>query len=115
MKPNITFQFQLKIVNMKYIITEDQADNLFFRRRGIEIADLFRNQYAYSNPCDYDNLEHFLYSLRTDMFEELEQYDWMKNMNDKVLWGMIMEMYGEEIINWYNESCGPNRYKFRRD
>jgi len=99
---------------MKYIITEDQAAKLFFRRRGIEIADLFRNQYAYSYPCDYDDLDHFLYGLRTDMFEEL-QYDWMREFDENVLWDMIMQMYGDEIINWYNESCGPNRYKHRRD
>lgn len=98
---------------MKYIITENQAKELFFKRRGNEIGDLFRNQYAYSYPCDYDDLEHFLYSLRTDMFETLT-LDWMKEMDEDVLWGMLMQMYGDEIINWYNESCGPNRYKHRR-
>ena len=98
---------------MKYIIKENQAKELFFKRRGNEIGDLFRNQYAYSYPCDYDDLEHFLYSLRTDMFETLT-LDWMKEMDEDVLWGMLMQMYGDEIINWYNESCGPNRYKHRR-
>ena len=99
---------------MKYIITETQAKDLFFRRRGNEVADLFRNQYAYSYPCDYDDLEYFLFSLRTDMFDTLT-LDWMINMEEDVLWDLIMESYGEEIINWYYDSCGPNRYRFRRD
>jgi len=100
---------------MKYVITENQAAKLFFRRRGIKIDEFFRNQYAYSYPCDYDDLEHFLYGLRTDMFEELQQYDWMEEFDENFLWDMIMQMYGDEIINWYNESCGPKRYKFRLD
>ena len=99
---------------MKYIITEDQAAKIFFRRRGVDIADLFRNQYAYSYPCDYEDLDHFLFSLKTDMFEILT-LDWMKGYDENFLWDMIMQMYGNEIIDWYNESCGPNRYKHRRN
>jgi hypothetical protein len=89
---------------MKYIITEEQRDRLAVRRRLPELKELLTNLYPWQYPCDYNTLDYFLLSMGVEMFE-VTTLDWFENVNHEVIWGMVNELYMDDMVNHYISNC----------
>jgi len=93
---------------MKYIITEEQNVRLFVKRRIEDIMKYVRSTPVYINPCYSAKISHYLVLLKKVFFETIpfSFYVEMNMISDKdFVWDMIMSIYGDEIVNNYNEKC----------
>jgi len=99
---------QIKIVNMKYIITETQRDRLMVRRRLPELKDLIKNLFPFYYPCDYDSLSEYMMAMKVEMFETLT-LDWFEGVDEDVIWDMVTDIYSDYMADNYISNCGENQ------
>jgi hypothetical protein len=83
---------------MKYIITEEQNIRLFVKRRIQEIMKYVRSTTIYRSPCRADNITNYSILLKKVFFESVPFHFY-------VSMDMIMSIYGDEIIDNYNQKC----------
>ena len=89
---------------MKYIITEGQRDRLFVLRRLPELKNLIHNLFPFMHPCEYFSLQHYMISIKMEMFEE-EILDWFDMIPDEVIWDVVTDLLHDEIVENYTENC----------
>jgi len=103
---------------MKFIITEEQYDNLYLRRRlsdimdeGLFLIDNAHNLYRGTDFCEhYPTLKIFMEGFIEDIINQYYNmtgddirefiYDYIGQEN---FIDMLLDMYGEEIETLYNE------------
>jgi len=93
---------------MKYIITEEQNIRLFVKRRIQEIMKYVRNTTIYRSPCRADNITNYSILLKKVFFESVPFHFYVAMdmiSNKELVWDMIMNIYGDEIIDNYNQKC----------
>jgi hypothetical protein len=90
---------------MRIIITEDQYNSLFVRRRFDEVRGLVKHQYSYENPCDSPDFQTFLDSLIIDIRDYLT-LDWFNDENFQYVENFIMTDMRNELRNYYFKKCG---------
>ena len=93
---------------MKYIITEEQNIRLYVKRRIGDIMKYVRSTTIYRSPCRADNVAHYSTLLKKVFFESIPFYFYveMDMISDKdLVWDMIMNLYGDDIIDNYNQKC----------
>jgi len=99
---------QIKIVNMKYIITETQRDRLMVRRRLPELKSLIPNLYPFYYPCDFDSLSSYMMAMKYQMFEVLT-LDWFEGVDKDVIWDMVTDLYNDYMVDNYISNCGKDQ------
>jgi hypothetical protein len=93
---------------MKYIITEEQNKRLFVKRRLPEIMKYIRSTTIYRSPCRVAHASHYPILLKKLFFETVpfHFYIEMDMASDKeYIWDLIMSLYGDEIMDNYNQKC----------
>ena len=90
---------------MKIIITEQQSIELKYRRRINELISDLKDTRAYKNPCDYDDVEYFIYSVKYDFLESLVA-PWLHSEDEESLWEMITGENGIDLREYYHYWCG---------
>lgn len=95
---------------MKIIITEEQNLKLSFLRRMEDIITHLKNTYTYLYPCDYDNINSFMYSLKRDFLDSYVA-DWLHSDNEDDLWKLIIDIHGKKIKEEYFETCKRFNYE----
>ena len=95
---------------MKFIITETQRDRIAVLRRYQQLKDLIRHQFPYYYPCDYDSLEMYMVAMKTEMFGTLT-LDWFEDIDNDVIWDVVTDLYGDDIVNNYISKCKDNLIK----
>lgn len=90
---------------MKYLITESQKDRLIIKRRIPEIKSIIQNLYSYQYPCDFDSLGEFMRAVYLDFAESINDVDWHEDVEYETLWDMSMELFHNDIVEYYNYNC----------
>ena len=91
---------------MKYIITESQKTRLelltFMTKEELAsyLAELFPLRY----PCDYNDVEHFLWAVRYEM-ENTMSTETILTLPKDMVWKEMLNMFGEQMIDHYYERC----------
>jgi hypothetical protein len=80
-----------KILNMKFILTESQFADLFFKRRFAQINSLVEEKMVYYPPCDYtykhgfnDYYNDVRDGLTYEMVSVVLGLDWVEGNIDKI-------------------------------
>jgi hypothetical protein len=89
---------------MKYIITEDQYNNLFVRRRFEKIKELVKSQFIYQYPCDAPDFDTFLYFLIRET-KDSDLSDWIDDKNFEYIEKFINTEMKDELRDYYVENC----------
>jgi hypothetical protein len=86
-----------------------ENDNVYLRRRITDIMKYVRSTTIYRSPCRADNITIYSILLKKVFFESVpfHFYVAMGMISGKdLIWDMIMSLYGDEIIDNYNQKCG---------
>jgi hypothetical protein len=96
---------------MKYIITESQKTRLelltFMTKE--ELASYISHLDPLIYPCSYKNIRQFIWAVRYEMENTLTT-DAMESLPKDLVWKEILNMFGEEIIDFYYERCDPGEF-----
>jgi hypothetical protein len=91
---------------MKYIITESQKTRLelltFMTKE--ELASYISHLDPLIYPCSYKNIRQFIWAVRYEMENTLTT-DAMQSLPKDLVWKEILNMFGEDIIDFYYERC----------
>lgn len=91
---------------MKYIITESQKTRLelltFMTKE--ELKSYLSELYPIRYPCDYNDIEHFLFAVRYEM-EEVMSTETILALPKDMVWKEMFNMFGEGMIDHYYERC----------
>lgn len=91
---------------MKYIITESQKTRLelltFMSKE--ELAKYLSELYPLRNPCEYKDIEVFLWAVRYEM-ENTMSTETILALPQDMVWKEILDMFGEQMIDHYYERC----------
>jgi hypothetical protein len=86
-----------------------ENDNVYLRRRITDIMKYVRSTSIYRDPCRVGHISHYPFILKKEFFESIPFHLYVKmNMisGKDLIWGMIMSLHGDEIIDNYNQKCG---------
>ena len=99
-------------LHMKFIITENQISNLFFRRRMDKFENFLKSTVRWLNPKAFDNYDKFfegvVFSSLRDFIAAQEYFDEITfdKIRDEMLPFMIefvKSKYGDEIRDYYEK------------